>query len=230
MTIVKIENITFTYPAQKKPVLEDVSLTVEKNDFIGITGSNGSGKSTLLKLILGIYTPQKGRVTLWEKDISKTRDRISYLSQFEDIDFAFPITLYEIVQMGRMHSRFINKFSKKDHIKIEDVMKKMGIWELRNELLGKVSGGQKQRAFLARALVSKPDLLILDEPLANLDIKSQTDFYELLKDLNANITIIVVDHNLEILAKYANKIACIDHCEQKALKTHVDDLNKLSEI
>ena len=230
MTIVSVENITFSYPTQKKSVLENVNLTIEKNDFIGITGSNGSGKSTLLKLILGIYTPIKGKISLWGKDISQVKNRVSYLSQFEDVDFSFPITLYEVVEMGRSYAKFINKFSKNDHEKIESAMKKMGIWQLRNELLGKVSGGQKQRAFLARALVSNPKLLILDEPLVNLDMKSQTDFYELLKKLNKNITIIVVDHNMEILAKYANKIACIDRCERKTLKTHEHNLNKLSEI
>ncbi|PID52776.1 MAG: ABC transporter [Candidatus Moraniibacteriota bacterium] len=230
MTIVNVKNITFKYPTQKNPILENVNLTVEKNDFVGITGSNGSGKSTLLKLILGIYTPQNGEIFLWGKNISVTKDRLSYLSQFEDIDFTFPITLYEVVQMGRLHAKFINNFSTKDHKKIKEVMEKMNIWKLRDKSLGEVSGGQKQRTFLARALASEPELLILDEPLTNLDIHSQTDFYDLLKDLNENITIIVVDHNIEILSKYANKIACIDHCKQKTLKTHIDDLNKLSKI
>ncbi len=228
MNIVEITDVTFAYPTQNKPVLKNVHLTIEEHDFVGITGSNGSGKSTLLKLILGIHTPQHGKILLWSQDIAHTKKRLSYLSQFEDIDFAFPITLYEIVQMGRLRNTLINKFSDRDYQKIAASMKKMHIWELRDKPLSSVSGGQKQRAFLARALASEPELLLLDEPLNNLDIRTQTDFYDILTELNTDMTIVVVDHNIDILTKYANKIACIDQCAHKTLKTHIDDLNTLS--
>ncbi len=229
-TIVKVKNLAFKYPSQQKDLLNDVSFQIDKNDFVGIVGGNGSGKSTLLKLILGILRPDSGDIKIFDKSPDEAKDQIGYLSQFEDIDFDFPITAYSIVLSGRINNAFINKYSSKDHLKAREALQDIGAWNLRDENLKDLSGGQKQKIFLARALVNDPKLLVLDEPLVNLDIKSQTDFYEHLKELNEKITIIVVDHNLEILIQYADKIICIDKCEKNSIKLHQENLKNLTHI
>jgi zinc transport system ATP-binding protein len=226
--VVKVKNLNFKYSSQKKDLLKDVSFEISKQDFVGIVGGNGSGKSTLLKLILGLLKPNSGKVKLFEKTPSEARDRVGYLSQFEDIDFDFPITAYSIVLSGTIKANLINKHTKEDHQKAQETMRHLGAWDLKEENLKDLSGGQKQKVFLARALVNDPELLILDEPLMNLDIKSQTDLYELLKKLNKKITIIVVDHNIEILIEYADKIICIDKCEKNSIKLHHENLKHLA--
>lgn len=227
MKIIEIKNLNFRYPEQKNWLIEHANLEIEEGDFIGLTGSNGSGKSTLLKLILGFLTPQKGEIKLWGKPLRKSAEKIGYLAQFEDIDFYFPLTVFEIVLQGKATKKIIQGYSKADKESTKDILKKLDLFDLKDKNLKDLSGGQKQKVFLARALVNEPKLLILDEPLNNLDIKTQSSFYDIIKELNKDTTIIAVDHNLEILTKYANKIVCIDKCEEHTLTTHTKQLKKL---
>jgi len=225
---ISIKNISFRYSNQDKNIFDNFSIEIKSTEFVGIIGSNGSGKSTLLKVLLGFYEPRKGSILFWGKPLNKVRNQIGYLSQFEEIDFDFPISLFQIVLSGLLKGKFINKYTDDDKQKVTKIMKELGIWKLRNKQLQDLSGGQKQRVFLARALVNNPKLLVLDEPLSSLDIKMQKDFYELLKVLNKDITIIVVDHNIEMLKKYATKIICVDRCEKDTYIVHSDNLDKLS--
>ncbi len=218
--VIKIENLTFSY--NKKSLLDNVNLTVLKNDFLGIVGPNGGGKSTLIKLILGVLKPQKGKVIVLNKNPVYTRPQIGYLSQYEDIDFDFPISVMDIVLTGRLNTNIFHRYSKADKEKARKVLDEMGVLHLKDRILNELSGGEKQRVFLARALATDPQILILDEPLLNIDIKMQEDLYELLKELNKKMTIIVVDHNLDALAKHAEKIACINKCDYHSLKYHED--------
>lgn len=228
MNIIEIKNVTYTYPGNIEPVLKDITMSITPGEFVGIVGGNGSGKSTLLKLILGLYKPNKGTVRMWNEPPAKKVHQVGYVSQYEYIDFHFPITMFELVQMGLISGKIINNFTKKDNLKVQAIMEELDIWKLRNELIRNVSGGQKQRGFLARALISDPELLILDEPLANLDIKLQHGLFELLKTLHEKKkTIIVVDHNLDMLTEYCTKIICVDKCEPHTLKVHSDNLEML---
>ncbi|MBD3280830.1 ATP-binding cassette domain-containing protein [Candidatus Dojkabacteria bacterium] len=225
----EIENVSFYYNEGTGFALEDIDLEIEDRDFVGIVGANGSGKSTLLKLILGVLKPEKGEITFWGEKMSKVRDKIGYVSQYEDVDFDFPMTVTEIVLSGKMRGRYVNKYSDKDKMEAQKHMEELDIWEYRDENLKNLSGGQKQRVFLARALINNPSILILDEPLVNIDIKTQRDFYEILRKLNEYMTILIVDHNLSSLVDYVDKVVCIDKCKEHTIEVHTKNLESLIE-
>jgi zinc transport system ATP-binding protein len=216
--IVSIENVSFNYSGEK--LLENVSLKIYEKDFVGIVGPNGGGKTTLLKLILGLIKPINGKITVFNLSPVKGRTNIGYLSQHENIDFDFPVTVKEIVLMSRMQNKLFKKYSEKDLIAVENALNKMKLIDLKNRNLNELSGGEKQRVFIARALASNPKLLILDEPLNNVDIFIQKDLYEILIELNKEMAIIVVDHNTEMLSKYVKEIACVNKCMINSVDYH----------
>ena len=223
--IITLKNVFFSYT--KKPFLENINLSVSEKEFVGIIGPNGGGKTTLLKLILGILTPDSGTVELFGNGVKKNRKKVGYLSQFKDIDFDFPITVYEVVLLGRLKGSLFNFYSKEDHRLVDNSLKRLGLWESRNKKLGDLSGGQKQRVFVARALVNSPEILVLDEPMSNLDISIQEELYEILKELNKKMAIIVVDHDLEMIQKYVSKVICVNKCNAHTIRAHnSQDLKK----
>lgn len=226
--IIKIEKVTFSYG--KNEFLKDVTLPIYDDDFLGIIGPNGGGKTTLLKLILGILEPKKGKVTVFGKSPKKSRDKIGYLSQFKDIDFDFPVTAYEIVLLSRVANKLIKRYSKKDRDAARKSMEELSIWDLRDKKLNELSGGEKQRVFVARALANDPKVLVLDEPMSNLDIHIQEDFYGILKKLNKKIAIVMVDHDLEMVSKYAKEVVCVNKCNTHALRYHDADSIKMKEM
>lgn len=203
-TLIKVDNVSVNY--NSNTVFNNVTFDIKKGDFLGVIGPNGSGKTTLLKTILGIVKPSFGKVIV-QKDT-----RIGYVPQFSNFEKSFPILVKEVVQMGILDKKLVPFFhAKKDQIKeSEDIMKKVGIHELRNRNINKLSGGQLQKALIARALMSNPDILVLDEPTASLDSKSTNDIYELLKELNTEKTIILVSHDLNAVSSYVKNIACLN--------------------
>lgn len=220
--IIKLKNVTFGY---KEPILNNMNLEIYPKEFVGIVGPNGGGKTTLLKLLLGIHKPQSGKIIIFNKTPKEARTKIGYLSQYEDVDFDFPIKVENIVLMGRNQGRIINFYSKVDKKIVNDALDKLEISELKNRKLNELSGGEKQRVFLARALTTNPKILILDEPMANVDVKIRDEFFDLLKILSKKITILVVEHNIEVLSRYVNKIVCINKCIHEGLESH--DLTKM---
>ncbi len=216
--IISLENVSFSYSS--KSFLENINLKIFEKDFIGIAGPNGGGKTTLIKLILGLLKPKSCKITLFGKNPKKGRQEIGYLSQYENIDLDFPATAMEIVLLGRIEKKLIKFFSEKDRKIAEKFLKKMGIWELKERKLNELSGGEKQRVFIAKALTTEPKALILDEPLSNVDVGAREELFKLLKELNKSIAIIVVDHNLGILSKYSKEIVCVNKCVEKGTKNH----------
>lgn len=223
--IVKVENVSFSYT--KEEFLKNISFSIYKDDFLGIIGPNGGGKTTLLKLIIGVLKPQKGKIDVFNKTAKKGREEIGYLSQFKNIDFDFPITVREIVLLSRIKNKLIKKYSKEDIKIAEKIMKKLDIYKLKDKQIGEISGGEKQRVFVARALASEPKLLVLDEPMSNLDIHIQEDFYEILTKLNKDIAIVIVDHDLEMLSKYTKEIICVNKCNTHTIRYHKSDSVKM---
>lgn len=213
-TLIEVNKLSVNYNSNN--VFYDVNLNIQKNDFLGIIGPNGSGKTTLLKTILGIVKPTSGKVSI------KKNTRIGYVPQFSNFEKSFPILVKEVVQMGTLKNTLIPFFHvKKDQVnEAENIMKRVGIYELQNRNINKLSGGQLQKALIARALMSKPDVLILDEPTASLDSKSTKDIYELLKELNKEKTIILVSHDLNAVSSYVKNIACLNG----SLHVHDDNL------
>lgn len=223
--IIRLEKVSFSYG--KERFLRDISLSVYEDDFLGIIGPNGGGKTTLLKLILGLIQPQKGRITIFGKSPKEARQEIGYLSQFKNIDFDFPITAYEIVLLSRFGDRILKRCSSADKEAAKNAMKDLGIWSLKDKKLNELSGGEKQRVFVARALANQPKVLILDEPMSNLDINIQEEFYRILKKLNRKVAILIVDHDLEMVSKYAKEVVCVNKCSTHAIRYHDADSLKM---
>lgn len=205
--LLTIDNISVAYDS--KVVLNDVSLAVDDNDFVGIVGPNGGGKSTLLKAIVGLIPISSGKITFSEE--LAAGGKIGYLSQINNFDKKFPITVSEVVLSGLLlRSRVWRRFLKSDKIKVETIAEKVGISDIINKPIGELSGGQMQRVFLARAIISEPKLLVLDEPGTYIDAKFEREMMSMLCDLNERMAIILVSHNIDLVKKSAKDIVHID--------------------
>ena len=204
MELIKINDLFYKY--NKTDVLENINLSIKNDDFLAIIGPNGGGKSTLLKLILGLLTPQNGKI---QKKIKN--NQIGYVPQNTNLNIDFPITALEIVLMGHISSKKkIFGYSKEDIACAMDSLNKVSMQDFANSKIGDLSGGQRQRVFIARALCSNPKIMLLDEPTASIDVKGQREIYELLKELNKFICIVVVSHDISVLLNYAKNVAHIN--------------------
>ena len=205
MNVVEIENLTVDY--QGILALDKVNFSVESKDFLGIIGPNGAGKTTLFNCMLGLLDNYKGEIRFFGTSIKKSKKylgQIGYVPQKPVFEKNFPATISEVVEMG------LTKNSRKD--RIDEVLQKVWLHELSHRRIGDLSGGQQQRVFIAKALVNKPQVLILDEPVTGIDSQSKELFYQILYDLNQkeNITIIWSSHDLDAVAKLASKVACLN--------------------
>jgi zinc transport system ATP-binding protein len=202
--ILELKSLTAGY--DDKIVLKGVNLLVKENDFLGIIGPNGGGKTTLLKIILGILNPMEGEV-ITEKDLGN----IGYLPQVNQIDKKFPIQVKEVVLSGLMsHKRLFGKYTSQNKKRAEELMSQMGILHLKRKNIGELSGGQLQRIFLCRAIISDPELLILDEPETYVDSNFEGELYEILHQLNSHMAIIVVSHDVGTICSHVKTIACVN--------------------
>ena len=208
-SIVEIKNIWFAYNGQT--VLEDVSLDIRQGDFIAMIGPNGGGKTTLLKLMLGLLRPNKGTIRVLGDPTAKASHHIGYVSQDVHINRSFPITAIDVVLMGKLEpGKRWAKSSVQERTDALDALERMEIADCASSKIGELSGGQRQRVFIARALVTQPKVLLLDEPTASIDAKGQAEFYRLLKELNKDITILVVSHDLVAISTYVKSVACVN--------------------
>jgi zinc transport system ATP-binding protein len=212
--IISIANLSFNYGPVE--VLQNVTFSLNKGDYVALAGPNGAGKTTLIRNILGLTDNFGGRVELFGQNLSdfKNWDRIGYLPQRVNLfNPLFPATVKEVIGLGLLSGkRFPKKFKGKDDESINRTLDLMGIVELRDKLVGELSGGQQQRVFLARALVSNPDLLILDEPGTALDPQSRGSFFELMRKLNQEqgLAIILITHDTGQIGQFANKLLYLD--------------------
>ncbi len=209
MEILKVENLSFDY--SDTSVLRDVSFTLHKGDFLGIIGANGAGKSTLIKIILKILPYSKGKITLFGEDLSRFRDnhKIGYVSQkASSFNSDFPATVKEVV-MANLYSRkgFWGWYGSEDKKKLDDVLGKVGLSGYENRRVGRLSGGQQQRVFIARALISDPELLLMDEPTVGVDAQSVKQIMDIITSLNKQgITIIMTNHDTPELVRVSDKL------------------------
>ncbi|MCK5123387.1 MAG: metal ABC transporter ATP-binding protein [Candidatus Pacebacteria bacterium] len=208
--ILTIKNLSFAYQKENN-ILENINLEVFGNDFLGVIGPNGGGKTTLLKIILGLLKPDEGSVAVFNKKPKEARDLISYVPQFLEIDLDCPVSVLDIVLMGILNRKKIfQKYNEQDFKLAKEALEFVDVYNLKNKQIGELSGGQRQRVYIARALIRKPKLLILDEPTASIDEKSEREFWELLKEINKNSAIIIVSHDIGVIFKNVNKIACLN--------------------
>lgn len=207
--IVQINDVSFAYNGET--VLQDVDLDIWEEDFIAMIGPNGGGKTTLLKLILGLLTPDQGTIRVNDETAQKASSCIGYVTQDVHVNTRFPITALDVVLMGKLDAK--KRWARKSATNRREALSALERMEMEKHAekkIGELSGGQRQRVFIARALVTQPKLLLLDEPTASIDTKGQADFFELLKVLNKNITIVVVSHDLLVISRYVKSVACVN--------------------
>jgi len=208
--IFRLEDIWAHYDGV--PVLEGVTLSVEMGDFLGIIGPNGGGKTTLLKIVLGLIAPTRGKVSVLGKPPEQSRSIVGYVPQHNLFDRDFPIDVWDVVLMGRYgRAGIFRRYTREDKSKTQKALQTVGMLEYKSRQIGKLSGGEQQRVFIARALVSEPKLLLLDEPTASVDPTMQTEFYELLESLKQRMAIVLVSHDISAISIYVDKIACLNH-------------------
>ncbi len=190
--------------------LEEVNLTIRKRDFAWIVGPNGGGKTTLLKLMLGLLKPTSGRVEVLGRDPEAARPLIGYMPQQASLDMQFPVTALDIVLMGRLGGvRRFGPFRSADREAAEHALESVGLADQRGRFLSELSGGQQRRLFVARALAGDPELLLLDEPTANLDPQVQSELYELLHKLNDRLTVVMVSHDPAFVSEFVKQVVCV---------------------
>jgi len=195
-----------------QPVLEDISFEVAKGDILGIIGPNGSGKSTLLKAILGLVDTWRGQIHVLGEPGTHNRHRVGYMPQMEQVDWDFPVTAGDVALMGRYARRgLFHHTNKQDREAAADALEKVGIYQLRQHLIGELSGGERRRVLLARALANGPDLLLLDEPMAGLDATAQHQLLDIIDGLrDEGATVVLSTHDLSCVAGRCDKAACLN--------------------
>ena len=214
MELISVKNLNFSINDTR--ILEGINLTVSKGEFLGLIGPNGAGKTTLLKILLGIYKNWTGEVSVFGVDprsLGEKRRLIGYLPHQKQFDPNFPVTVFDVVLMGRIAPRgYFKILNKNDRKTAADLLKTVEMLEFRNRQIGQLSDGQQQRVFIARALASNPQLLILDEPTIGVDVAAQESFIRFIMKLkkDLNLTIIMVSHDLSLISSYSDKIACLN--------------------
>ncbi len=211
-TAVHIDNLSVYYGST--PAIEGVCLDVEDGEYLGIIGPNGGGKSSLLKAILGLVPIAAGTVQVYGNSLGGNRALVGYVPQFAALDKRFPITLIEVVLTGRLKqglSPFF-RFKEKDTIIVHNLLERVGIDSLANRQISELSGGEFQKMLIARALAVNPRLLLLDEPTASVDAGSRDQIYKLLEELNKDMTIILVTHDLLAISSQVRRLACLNGC------------------
>jgi zinc transport system ATP-binding protein len=206
-TLFSIETLTAGY--ESRVVLENVTMTVEENDFIGIIGPNGGGKTTLLKVILDLLKPFSGRVDYSPGNLRL--NQIGYMPQVAQGDILFPVTVEDVVLSGMMLNKgSAGRMSRDDRRRAAMVMDELGLSPLARQALNELSGGQLQRVYLARAVSGEPRLLLLDEPATYVDASFEADFYEKLRVLNQRMTIMMVSHDVGTISTWVKSFACVN--------------------
>lgn len=205
MSAVEIEGLYFSYGDNL--VLENASLSIGEAEFFGIIGPNAAGKTTLLKLILGLLEPDRGRISVLGVSPLKARRRLGYVPQYPAFRRDFPITVREVVGLGRLGA---DSAVARDGSAMEQAMDSLELGDIAGSRIATLSGGQMQRMLIARALAADPGILILDEPTANIDMRGEKNIFGLLKRHNAHMTIIVVSHDVGFISAYVQRVACVN--------------------
>jgi zinc transport system ATP-binding protein len=206
---VLLENVSYSYNGA--PAVQDANLKISENEFVSVVGPNAGGKTTLLKLVLGLLSPNRGTVRVFGRSPQEICSRIGYVPQYANLDRLFPVTVMDVVLMGRLGRKtLLGPYRKSDRRAAEEALRSVGLFEFRRNSLFSLSGGQQQRALIARALASRPDLLLLDEPTASLDLVFEKELYELLEKLNENMTILLVSHDLAFVTRLVEKVVCVN--------------------
>jgi len=196
---------------ENEPVLENINFTVYEGDFIGLIGPNGGGKTTLIKVLLGLVKPTRGNVAIKGLPVDIGRKYLGYVPQVVDFDRQFPISVWDVVQLGRLGKRgLLHQYNQTDKQIVEAALNNVEMLEYYKKPVGDLSGGQRQRVYIARALASEPEVLILDEPTSNIDPQVSNSIFSLLNKLNEKITIMMITHDMSAVSSYTKTVGCIN--------------------
>ncbi|HEB11727.1 MAG TPA: ABC transporter ATP-binding protein [Spirochaetales bacterium] len=206
--VIYLKDVFFSYDNQV--VLDNVNLHIQEGTFFSIVGPNGGGKTTLVKLMLGILKPDSGEIRILGASPRASRRHIGYVAQHTHFDPMFPINVMDVIIMGRLAGRWGGPFSRADRRDALGVLDEMGLKEFAGASFADLSGGQRQRVLIARALVTRPKMLLLDEPTANIDAAVEDRFYSILKELNKRLTILLVTHDLGFVSPLVNSVICVN--------------------
>jgi zinc transport system ATP-binding protein len=207
--VISVQHLWATYDSE--PVLEDINLSVGEFDFIGLIGPNGGGKTTLLKVLLGLLPPTRGQVCVVGKPVKEARRYIGYVPQSVQFDRDFPISVWDVVRMGRLgRRRLLQRYTAEDDQVAAEALRSANMLDLRDRPIGALSGGQRQRVYIARALATEPKILLLDEPMAGVDPQVSASIYELLRQLNEHITILLVSHDMSAISSHVKTVGCLN--------------------
>ena len=210
---VELEGVGFAYPGAP-PVLRDVDLAVEPGEFVAIAGPNGGGKTTLLRIVLGLERPQTGSARLFGEPASRLRRRsgIGYLAQRSQLGIESPVTVREVVTAGRVQRRgVLRPLRRGDRARVEEMIERVGLADRAGSAIATLSGGQQQRAFIAKALAADPDLLVLDEPTAGVDVDAQESLASLLDRVHRElgVTILFVSHEFGAVERFVERLVLV---------------------
>jgi zinc transport system ATP-binding protein len=211
--LLEVERVSYRYG--DTPVLEAVSLDVAPGEFLGIIGPNGSGKTTLLRIMLGLLQPTTGEVRLFDQPVRSFREwrRVGYMPQKAAFDGTLPMTVAEVVATGLIPLLgFRRRVGPDEQRRILESLARVGMEKQARARMGALSSGQQQRVLIARALVSDPELLLLDEPTASIDVEAQSSFYTLLRSFNRErgVTLVIVSHDIGVVAREVSRVACLN--------------------
>ena len=196
---------------EQEQVLEDVDLSVYEGDFVGLIGPNGGGKTTLVKVMLGLLPPTRGEVRIMGQPVQKGRRHIGYVPQIVEFDRDFPVSVWEVARMGRLGRRgLLRRYNAKDDAAVSRALRHVEMLALRDRPIGELSGGQRQRVYIARALATEPEILLLDEPTSSVDPQVSDSIYELLAELNARVTIVLISHDVSVVSSYVKTVGCLN--------------------
>ncbi len=217
--IIEMSDVSFRYQADN-PVVENATFSVFPGQSGCIVGPNGGGKSTLLKLMLGLLTPDEGKIRIFGTTPEAARSRIGYMPQYHQLDAAFPASALEVALMGRITPRTLFAYRRKDREAAMAALAELGIDNLADRSFAGLSGGQRQRVLIARALAGEPELLLLDEPTANIDPGAEEQFYATLDRLRRRMTVITVSHDLGFVNRETDLVICVN---RRVLMHHAAD-------
>lgn len=207
--VLEMTDVAFGYDGPV--VLEDVNFVLRERDFVSVVGPNGGGKTTLLRLILGLVHPSSGTIRAFGKPPEEVRHRIGYMPQDAQLDPKFPVTVMDVVLMGQLTAGSrLGFYSKAQKEAALEALRDVDLLDLRKKSLSRLSGGQKRRVLIARALAGNPDLLLLDEPTANLDHLIEQELHSVLRRLNERLTVVMVSHDLAFVSKHVDNVICVN--------------------
>jgi ABC-type Mn2+/Zn2+ transport system ATPase subunit len=208
---IEIQDVSVLYGS--KPALDHITVSIPGGHQVAVVGPNGAGKSTLFKLLVGLIRPTEGKLQIHSRPPGGELDCVAYVPQREEVDLRFPITVQEVIMMGRyMHYGPLKRPSRNDHDAVNSAMDQLGIRKLAQSALNELSGGQLQRVFLARAIAQEPHILLMDEPFNGVDVSTQEATFEILSNLKSkNVTVMVSTHDLNMAASKFESILLINH-------------------